>query len=772
MKELVTKKRSLDYEMIELPHSGSAFMTNDSITKREDPGAFIIPWTIGMLQFTKALCDLGASINLMPYAIYKQLGLGEPKATTMRLLMADRSIKHPVGILYVILVKVDRFIFLVDFVILDYEIDADIPIILGRPFLATGRALVDVESGKLMFCVNNNEVTFNICRSMKKSSNIHVLSTENVIDEVVASVSHLMRKNEPLEFVLANDDESEVQGYEEVVATLSGLGVNSRNPIKLDIDLKNKENPPAKPSTEEPPNLELKDLPSHLKYAFLGANNTLLVIIVADLLERQVQLLIEVLWKLIKAIGWTIVDTVGIPPGICTHKIRLDSECKLSVEHQRRLNPPMQEVVKKEIIKWLDAGVIYPIADTKWVSSVQCVSKKGGIIVVPNAKGGLVPTRPVRWRVCMDYRKLNSWIEMLDRLSERGWYCFLDGYSGYDQITIAPEDQEKTIFTYPYGTFAFKRMPFRLCNAPTTFQHSMLSIFTDMVKDTMEVFMDDFLVVRDTFEECLKHLGQVLQRCMDTNLCLKEKLISTLIIINPNWSESFELMCDASGMALGVVLGQKRNKLFHPIYYASKTLNSAQPNYTVTEQELLAVVYAFEKFRAYLLGTKVILHTDHTALRYLLAKKDAKPQLIRWILLLQEFDFEVKDRKGCENQVANHLSRFEVRENVEHEADIDDLFPDEQVFAIYFKHTPWYADFANYIRCGLIPDELTFYQRKRFMFDVKMYIWDEPYLFRECADYVIRRCITEEEAVEILHACHTSPVGGHHGGIRTAPKVL
>ncbi|XP_049362867.1 uncharacterized protein LOC125827604 [Solanum verrucosum] len=273
MKELVTKKRSLDYETIEVPHSCSAIMTNDSITKREDLEAFTIPCTIGMPQFTKALCDLGASINLMPYAIYKQLDLGELKATTMRLLMVDRSIKHPVGILYDILVKVDRFVFSTDFVILDCEIDAEIPIILGRPFLGTGRAFVDVESRKLMFRVNNDE-TFNICKSMKQPSNIHVVSTDDVIDEAVASVSHLMRKDEPLEYVLANYDESEVQGYEEVVAALSRLGAYSRSPIKLDIDLKNRESPPAKSSTEEPPNLELKALLSHLKYAFLGANNT------------------------------------------------------------------------------------------------------------------------------------------------------------------------------------------------------------------------------------------------------------------------------------------------------------------------------------------------------------------------------------------------------------------------------------------------------------------------------------------------------------------
>ncbi|XP_049410626.1 uncharacterized protein LOC125873820 [Solanum stenotomum] len=187
MKELVTKKRILEYETIEEPHSCSAIITNDSITKREDPRAFTIPCTIGMLQLAKALCDLGESINLIPYAIYKKLGLGEPKSTAMRLLMDDRSIKHPVGILYDILVKVDRFIFSADFVILDCEIDTEIPIIL----------------------------------SIKQPSNIHVLSTEDVIAKAVAVVSHLMINNEPLESVVANYDESKVLGYEEVVAALS-----------------------------------------------------------------------------------------------------------------------------------------------------------------------------------------------------------------------------------------------------------------------------------------------------------------------------------------------------------------------------------------------------------------------------------------------------------------------------------------------------------------------------------------------------------------------
>ena len=176
--------------------------------------------------------------------------------------------------------------------------------------------------------------------------------------------------------------------------------------------MKNRESPPAKPSIKEAPKLELKALPPHLRYEFLGNGDTLPVIIASDLDEQQVQSLVKVLKRFKRAIGWTIADIIGIPPGICSHKIQLMPDHKPSIEHQRSLNPPMQEVVKKEIIKWLDAGVIYLIADSCWVCHVQCVPKKGGMTVVPNEKNELVPMRLVTgWRVCMDYRKLNSWIE-------------------------------------------------------------------------------------------------------------------------------------------------------------------------------------------------------------------------------------------------------------------------------------------------------------------------------------------------------------------------
>ncbi|GJY61392.1 reverse transcriptase domain-containing protein [Tanacetum coccineum] len=459
--------------------------------------------------------------------------------------------------------------------------------------------------------------------------------------------------------------------------------------------------------------------------------------------------------------------------------------------------------------------------------------------------------------------------QMLERLAGNDYYCFLDGFSGYFQIPIDPHNQEKTTFTCPYGTFAYRRMPFILCNAPGTFQRCMMAIFHDMIKKTMEVFMDDFLVFRNSFENCLSRVDKMLQRCEDTNLCLnwekshfrvkegivlghkiskngievdkakvdviaklphpttvmgvrsflghagfyrrfikdfsklsqpmthllekntpfifsneciqafemlKKKLTEAPILIAPDWDLPFELMCDASDFAIGAVLGQRHEKHFRPIHYASKTMNEAESHYTTTEKEMLAVVYAFEKFRSYLILNKSIVYTDHSALKYLFAKKDSKARLLRWVLLLQEFKFKVIDTKGAKNLAADHLSRLEnPYENVLDPKEINETFPLETLNMVTFRgdsSTPWFADFANYHARNFIVKGMSSQQKNKFFKDVKHYFWDDPYLFKICADQVIRRCVSGQEAIDILIACHSGPTGGHYGANYTAKKVF
>ena len=260
----------------------------------------------------------------------------------------------------------------------------------------------------------------------------------------------------------------------------------------------------------------------NLKYEFLEQEKRKPVIIFAALTEAEEQKLLEILRKYKEAIAWSIEDLKGIGPSICMHKILLNDKAKTSIDHQRRMNPMMKEVVRKEVLKWLNAGFIYAISDSSWVRPVHVVPKKGGFTVIRNEKNELIPTRTVtRWRVCIDYIKLNITTkkdhfplpfidQMLDRLAGHPHFCFLDGYSGYNQISIAPEDQEKTTFTCPFGTFAFRRMPFSLCNAPSTFQRCMMSIFSDLVEEVMEIFMDDFTVYGSSFEKSLHNLETVL----------------------------------------------------------------------------------------------------------------------------------------------------------------------------------------------------------------------------------------------------------------------
>ncbi|GJU49554.1 reverse transcriptase domain-containing protein [Tanacetum coccineum] len=269
----------------------------------------------------------------------------------------------------------------------------------------------------------------------------------------------------------------------------------------------------------EKPTTKLKDLPSHLEYAFLDNNQEFHVIISSLLSSQEKELLLGVLTKHKSALAWRVSDIK----------------------------------VKVEIVKLLDAGLIYSIFDSLWVSLIHVVPKKGGITVVTNNDNELVLTRTVTgWRVCIDYRKLNDATrkdhfplpfidQMLERLSGNEYYCFLDGFSGYFQIPLAPEDQEKTTFTCPYRTFAYRRMPFGLCNAPAIFQRFITAIFHDMCKYFMEVFMDDFSVFGNSFDSPLNNLSKMLARFEETNLVL-------------NWEKCHFMVKE------GIVLGHKISK--------------------------------------------------------------------------------------------------------------------------------------------------------------------------------------------------------------------
>nr|GEX05542.1 DNA-directed DNA polymerase [Tanacetum cinerariifolium] len=330
-----------------------------------------------------------------------------------------------------------------------------------------------------------------------------------------------------------------------------------------------------KSSIDKPPKVELKDLPPHLEYVFLEGDDKLPVIIAKDLSMEEKTALITVLKLHKRAIAWKLSDIKGIDPEFCTHKILMEEDFEPAVQHQRRVNPKIHNVIKQEVLKLIDTGLIYPISNSPWVSPVHC---------------------------------------------------------------------KKTIFTCPYKTFAYRRMPFGLCNAPCTFQRCMMAIFHDMIKKTMEVFMDDFSVFGNSFQGCLSHLERMLKRCEDTNLCLNWEKSHFMVKEDAllDWDMPFELMCDASDFAIGAILGQRQDKHFRPIHYAR--------NFVV---------------------------------------------------------------KGMSCQ-----------------------------------------------------------QKSKFFKNVNYYFWDDPFLFKTCADQVIRRCVHGQEAINILKTCHYGPTGGYHSPNYTAKKVF
>nr|GEW97544.1 reverse transcriptase domain-containing protein [Tanacetum cinerariifolium] len=519
--------------------------------KLGDPGRFLIPYDFSEFDNCLAVADLGASINLMSLSIWKKLKLPMLNDTKMVLELADRTISKPTGVAENVFVKVGKFYLPADFVFLDFIVDPRVPLILGRPFLSTAYALIDVYEGEIILrhddqsltlkCGDKPSISYNNFQSLNKVDLIdatckeysqEVLGFSDVANEVstlyfepivLNSTPTLTPFNESdfylkeIEDCLNKDSNSEeVEDSEfdierDILILKALLNSDPEPPLpnqkhyfpKAHNDLKVVEPKNNKSSDDILPEVKLKELPPHLEYAFQGENNKWPVIIAKDLSVNEKSALIKVLKSRKKAITWTLTDIMGIDPEFCSQKILFEDDFSPKVQSQRRVNPKIHDVIKKEVEKLLDAGLIYPISDSPWVSLVHCVPKKGG---------------------------------------------------------------------------------------------------------------------------------------------------------------------------------QRVEKHFRLIHYTGKTMTQAETNYTTTEKEMLAVVYTFEKFRLYLIMNKSIVYTNHSALKYLFANKDEKARLLRWILLLQEFDFKVIDTKGAENYAADHLLRFKnPYENVFDPKEINETFPLESL---------------------------------------------------------------------------------------------
>nr|GEY36135.1 reverse transcriptase domain-containing protein [Tanacetum cinerariifolium] len=485
LKALIGNKEKLS-EMARTPINEHclAVILNMLPRKLGDPSKFLIPCEFPRIDECLALADLGASINLMPLSVWEALLLLELTPTCMTLELMDRSVSKPIGIAKDVSFKVGVFHLPADFVVVDFEADPRVPLILGRCFLKTGRALIVVHKGELTLRIRNKVITYNLDQNVRYSANYNQITVIKI--DVIE---------------MAGEEYSqEVLGFSDI--TTSGNPTPHDDPIVSTTsptltlfgasDFLLFEEADAFLGLEDDPNLpkinpfyydlkgdillleailivELKDLPPHIEYAFLDGDNKLPVIISKELGDEEKSALIKVLKSHKQAIAWKLSDIQGINLKLCTHKILMEEDYKPAVQHQRRVNPKIYDFIKKEVEKLLDAGLIYPVSNSPWVSP------------------------------------------------------------------------EKTMFTCPYGTFAYLRMSFGLCNASGTFQRCMLAIFHDMVEKTIEVFMDDFSVFGNSIENCLSRLDKMLQRCEDTNLSL-------------NWEKSHFMVKE------GIVLGHKISK--------------------------------------------------------------------------------------------------------------------------------------------------------------------------------------------------------------------
>ncbi|KAK1694863.1 hypothetical protein QYE76_011560 [Lolium multiflorum] len=678
------------------------------------------------------LCDIGASVSAIPYELYTEImheiGSCELEDIDVVIHLANRETISPIGIVRDVEVLCGKIKYPADFLVLGSAASDHCPIIFGRPFLNTCGAIIDCKKEKILTRFAGEPYEFNFSKFTKTPYKADLPSNDFKMEQCASIV---LVPNNPLQQHLEN---SESEAFRKERDELEEIF--RRQPIlKHDLPV---EDLGTTPPPKEDPVFDLKPLPDNLKYAHIDDKKIYPVIISSKLSEIEEERLLEILKKHRGAIGYTLDDLKGISPSICQHAINMEEDAKPVVEHQRRLIPKMKEVVRNEVLKLLEAGIIYPIADSRWVSPVHCVPKKGGMTVVPNDNDELIPQRiVVGYRMCIDFRKVNK---------------------------VTKKDH------YP--------LPF----IDQMLERCMSAIFHGFCESIVEVFMDDFSVYGNSFDNCLRNLDKVLQRCEETNLVLnwekchfmvnegivlghkisergievdrakveaiekmpyprdvkgirsvlghagfyrrfikdfskiskpltnllqkdvpfvfdddckeafetlKKALTTAPVVEPPDWNLPFEIMCDASDFAVGAVLGQRVDKKLNVIHYASKTLDAAQRNYATTEKELLAVVFACDKFRPYIVDSKVTIHTDHAAIRYLMTKKDAKPRLIRWVLLLQEFDLHIIDRKGADNPVADNLSRLE---NIAYDpVPVNDSFPNEQlaVIKVSSRESPW-----------------------------------------------------------------------------------
>ncbi|XP_048605046.1 uncharacterized protein LOC106442714 [Brassica napus] len=555
MKGLISGKISKESEFMTDSKECSPVLQNRQIKKRGDPGKFVLSIQIGKTVFSSSLVDLGSSENLMPYYVALRLGYTHFKPTKMSLVFADRSIKSPVVILEDLQVKVGNTSVPVDFVVLELEEESKDPLILGRPFLCTVGAIIDVRQGKIDLNLGDIVMQFEMDKLMKKPM------LDGQTFEVDEGIDPLQPCDEMIEEILTEDplelalvraeaersiENIDADGYAKMLdsARSTGRMVTS---LSLGEESNKDENTPTGatplPNSPVPPNLpddpwselkapkvELKPLPKGLRYAFLGSDSTYQVIVNAELNNVETALLL----------------------------------CELRKYRKIPIHPDDQE----KTTFTCPHGTVFKRCEEKHLV--------------------------LNWEKC--HFMVTDGIVLGHKISEKG--IEVDKAKIEVMMSLQPTTTVKAIRSFLGYAWFYRRF---------------IQDFSKIARPLTRLLCKEIKFDFDT--ECLAAFHTI-----------KGALVSAPVVQPPDWDLPFEIMTDASDFAVGAVLGQRKDKKHHVIYYASKTMDEAQCRYATTEKELLATVFAFEKFRSYLVGSKVIVHIDHAALKYLLTKKDAKPR--------------------------------------------------------------------------------------------------------------------------------------------------
>ncbi|GKB72366.1 reverse transcriptase domain-containing protein [Tanacetum coccineum] len=754
VKDLLTNKdKLLELENTPLNENCPVVLLKKLHEKLGDTGRFLIPCDFYGLESCMALTDLCAIINLMPLSVWKTLSFPDLSTTRMTLELATQTVTYPAGIAEDVFVQVGKFTFPADFVVVDYEVDPQELVFNVESTSKYPRKHGDESIHKIdiidITCEDHFHEVLNVQKSINPMSGSPTPSPDLVVESLSPSFTPFRDNDfllEETDAFLSLDDsippgidngiydsEGDILFLEEL---LNEDPTPNLPPIPHPVCLIN-ETEKIKSSIDDPLDLELMDLPPHLKYVFLEGTSKLSVIIAKYLKREEKEQLLKVLKSHKRAIAWKIYDIQGIDPNFCTYKILMEDDFKPVVQHQRRVNPKIHEVIKVEVIKLLDAGLIYPISDSPWVSPIHVVPKKGGMTVLTNENNELIPTRLVTgWRVCIDYRKLNDAtrkdhfpLPFMDQMIRPPSPVLMEHLLTDECLLVFVMllgcSKEKCHFMVKAGIV----LDHKISKTSIEVDRAKVDVISKLPPSTTVKGIRSFLGHAGFYRRFIKDFSKIARpmthllekdtpfffssECQSSFEILKKKLTEAPILVSPGWDLSFELMCDVSDYAIGVVLGQRKDKYFRPIHYASKTLSDAQINYTVTKKELLAVVYAFEKFQFYLVLSKTI-----------------------------EFTIEIRDKKVAENLAADHLSRLENPYQGDRIGmEINDNFPHESLNMISLNpnnEPPWFADIANYLVGNVL---------------VKGIVGDG------------------QEAMDILQACHNGPTGGHHGPNYTAKKI-